>query len=174
MGFRDGSGISWTICKQSAHWSRQITTPTPRHSIFPDRMLFRMPIQQHWRPCLQCGQCHIYSWRRKLNTELLVFCQVGRKTLSQSVISYWVQLFMQKIVSWFWKLGRLYCFMLTSWCVCVVSAEEETSNSSMLGKPMTAERPQKPSSMSLDVLVLVVLEFHLFIREARVSEWAVS
>ena len=40
----------------------------------------------------------------------------------------------------------------------------------MLGKPMTAERPQKPSSMSLDVLVLVVLEFHLFIREAQVSE----
>jgi len=49
-------------------------------------------------------------------------------------------------------------------------AEEETSNAAMLGKPMTAERPQKPSSMSLDVLVLVVLEFHLFIREARVSE----
>ena len=33
---RDGgvwgcSGISWTICKQSAPRSRQITTPTPRH-----------------------------------------------------------------------------------------------------------------------------------------------
>jgi len=26
-------GISWTICKQSAPRSRQITTPTPRHSI---------------------------------------------------------------------------------------------------------------------------------------------
>ena len=25
------SGISWTICKQSAPRSRQITTPTPRH-----------------------------------------------------------------------------------------------------------------------------------------------
>jgi len=60
--------------------------------------------------------------------------------------------------------------LLTSSCVCVVLAEEETSNAAMLGKPMTAERPQKPSSMSLDVLVLVVLEFHLFIREARVSE----
>jgi len=28
------SGISWTICKQSAPRSRQITTPTPHHSIF--------------------------------------------------------------------------------------------------------------------------------------------
>ena len=32
MGFWDGSGISWTICKQSAPCSRQITTPTPHHS----------------------------------------------------------------------------------------------------------------------------------------------
>jgi len=28
------SRISWTICKQSAPCSRQITTPTPHHSIF--------------------------------------------------------------------------------------------------------------------------------------------
>jgi len=28
------SGISWTICKHSAPRSRQITTPTPHHSIF--------------------------------------------------------------------------------------------------------------------------------------------
>ena len=48
---RDGgvlgcSGISWTICKQSAPRSRQITTPTPYHSIFRGRMLFLMPNQQ--------------------------------------------------------------------------------------------------------------------------------
>jgi len=36
-GFWDGSGISWTICKQSAPHSRQITTPTCHHS---GRMLF--------------------------------------------------------------------------------------------------------------------------------------
>jgi len=29
MGFWDGSGISWTICKQFAPCSKQITTPTP-------------------------------------------------------------------------------------------------------------------------------------------------
>jgi len=46
MGFRDGSGISWTICKQSAPCSWQITTPTPHHSIFTGRMLFLTPNQQ--------------------------------------------------------------------------------------------------------------------------------
>jgi len=40
------SGISWTICKQSAPHSRQITTPTPHHSIFTGRMLFLTPNQQ--------------------------------------------------------------------------------------------------------------------------------
>jgi len=32
-GFRDGSGISWTMCKQSALCSKQITILTPHHSI---------------------------------------------------------------------------------------------------------------------------------------------
>jgi len=34
------SGISWTICKQSAPRSRQIITTTPHHSIFyrPDAL----------------------------------------------------------------------------------------------------------------------------------------
>ena len=45
MGFWDGSGISWTICKQSAPRSRKITTTTPHHSIFTDQMLFLMPNQ---------------------------------------------------------------------------------------------------------------------------------
>ena len=40
------SGISWTICKQSAPRSRQITTSTPHHSIFTGRMLFLTPNQQ--------------------------------------------------------------------------------------------------------------------------------
>ena len=39
-GFWHGSGISWTICKQSAPRSRQITTPTPHHLSFyrPDAL----------------------------------------------------------------------------------------------------------------------------------------
>jgi len=40
------SNISWTICKQSAPRSRQITTSTPHHSIFTGRMLFLTPNQQ--------------------------------------------------------------------------------------------------------------------------------
>jgi len=36
-------GISRTICKQAAPHSRQITTPTPHHSILTGRMLFLMP-----------------------------------------------------------------------------------------------------------------------------------
>ena len=39
------SSISWTICKQPALHSRQITTPTPHHSIFTGRMLFRQQCQ---------------------------------------------------------------------------------------------------------------------------------
>jgi len=46
MAFWDGSGISWTICKQSAPCSRQITTSTPHHSIFTDSILFQTPNQQ--------------------------------------------------------------------------------------------------------------------------------
>jgi len=46
VGFGDGSGISWTICKQSAPRSRLITTPTPHHSIFTGWMLFLTPTEQ--------------------------------------------------------------------------------------------------------------------------------
>ena len=40
------NGISWSICKQSAPCSVQITTPTPHHLIFLQTMLFLMPKQQ--------------------------------------------------------------------------------------------------------------------------------
>jgi len=40
------SGISWTTRKQSAPHCRQMTTPTPHHSIFTGRMLFLTPNQQ--------------------------------------------------------------------------------------------------------------------------------
>ena len=46
VGFWKGTGISWTICKQSAPRSRLITTPAPHHSIFTGRMLFLTPNQQ--------------------------------------------------------------------------------------------------------------------------------
>ena len=46
MEFWDGSGISWTICKQSAPHSRQITASTHHCSIFRGQMLFLTPNQQ--------------------------------------------------------------------------------------------------------------------------------
>jgi len=51
MGFWDGSGISWTVCKQSAPRSRHATTPAPHHSIFTGRMLFHAQptVSKHWR-----------------------------------------------------------------------------------------------------------------------------
>jgi len=48
MGFWDGSGISWTICKQSAYWS----TPTPYQSIFyrPHALPDAQPTEsKYWR-----------------------------------------------------------------------------------------------------------------------------
>jgi len=45
MAFWDGSGISWTICKQPAPRSRQLTTPTPHHN-FTGRMLSLTPNEQ--------------------------------------------------------------------------------------------------------------------------------
>jgi len=39
-GFRDGSCIGWTVCKQSAPRSRHTNTPTPHQSIFTGRTLF--------------------------------------------------------------------------------------------------------------------------------------
>jgi len=45
MGFRNGSGISWTIYKQSAPRSREITRPTPHHSVSAGWMLLLSPNQ---------------------------------------------------------------------------------------------------------------------------------
>jgi len=39
----DGSGVSWTVCKQSAPGCRQITMPTPYHSVLQVRC-------SSWRP----------------------------------------------------------------------------------------------------------------------------
>jgi len=59
MWFWDGSGISWTICKQSAPRSRQMTTPTPHRSIFTGRMLFLARNQQCQRRSIanEAGMC---------------------------------------------------------------------------------------------------------------------
>ena len=72
MGFWDGSGISWTMCKQSAPCSRQITTPTPHQSIFTGRLLFLKPNQQHQstegKKCSICLKCKINSPRKGMSS----------------------------------------------------------------------------------------------------------
>jgi len=51
MGFGNGSGISWTTCKQSAPHSRQITMPIPHHFIYRlDALPDAQPtVSKHWR-----------------------------------------------------------------------------------------------------------------------------
>jgi len=66
MGFRDGSGISWTICKQSAPRSRQITTPTPHHSetLLTDEMKHYVALiitQTHARAQFVVDLCSNYN-----------------------------------------------------------------------------------------------------------------
>jgi len=56
MGFWDGSGISWTICKQSAPRCRQLTTSTPHLSMF--YRLLALPdaqptVSEHWRQIIE-------------------------------------------------------------------------------------------------------------------------
>ena len=61
------SGISWTICKQSAPRSRQITTQTPHHSVFLQAGC------SSWRPTnsvkAQKAQCafKLNKWKLLLN-----------------------------------------------------------------------------------------------------------
>ena len=45
-GVLECSGISWTICKQSAPQSGQIPTPTAHQSFFTSQMHFPTPNQQ--------------------------------------------------------------------------------------------------------------------------------
>jgi len=60
MEFWGCSGISWTICKQSAPRCRQITTPTPHHSFFTGRIAlhciasYNISDQSLWMQ-LRCG-----------------------------------------------------------------------------------------------------------------------
>ena len=57
-GFLGCSGISWTICKQSAHLSKQITTPTVQHPSLKFYRLNALPdaqptVSKHWRHWVQ-------------------------------------------------------------------------------------------------------------------------
>ena len=55
--FWDGSGVSWTMCKQSAPHTRQITTPAAHHSIFSGLMLFLFFFSGLMLSLPECLQC---------------------------------------------------------------------------------------------------------------------
>ena len=66
--------ISWTICKQSAPRSRQITTPTPHHSVFyrPDALPDAQPTaSKHWRQWRLWNKQRMKSVRTISWTDLL-------------------------------------------------------------------------------------------------------
>ena len=59
-----GSGISWAICK-TAPCSRQITTPSPHHSVFyrPDALPAAQPTaSKHWRHIVKMGRKYITEY----------------------------------------------------------------------------------------------------------------
>jgi len=63
-----GSGISWAICK-SAPRSRQITMPTPHHSVFTGRMPFLPPNQQHQSTEAFSLKPYKYAASQKMSTQ---------------------------------------------------------------------------------------------------------
>ena len=84
MVFWDGSGISWTICKQSAPRSRHITTSTPHRSTFyrPDALPDAQPtVSNYWRQNMNFvyqSHTHTHSFYRPFNGPLSGTTQVSR------------------------------------------------------------------------------------------------
>ena len=74
----DGGGISWTIGKQSVPRSRQITTPTPHHSIFTGGMFFVTPNRRKYR--LSVDEI-LAGWSRH-SSIFIRHCRIRRLELS--------------------------------------------------------------------------------------------
>ena len=100
------SGISWTICKQSAPCSRQIATPTPNHSIFTGWMLFLTP-NQHCQSTVLPGTteakkyCTWCFWRFLRSCS--IFCCFSNFSVILASRSDWC-------------FGRLYALQLSAVC----------------------------------------------------------
>jgi len=89
-----GSGISWAICK-SAPRSRQITMPTPHHSVFyrPDALPAAQPIaSKHWRVwCMQCGL---------ITSDIYIYIYISSRILT---VGYKSANYTHKLVTLSWK-----------------------------------------------------------------------
>jgi len=74
VGFWDGNGISWAICKQSAPRSRQTTTPKPHRSIFTGWKLFVTPNQQCQSTEGSVDQCYLsYGFSVSVSVTVMYF-----------------------------------------------------------------------------------------------------
>ena len=90
----DSSGTSWTICKQSAPCSIQITKPTPHHSIFTGQILFLTPNKQ----CYSIEGTHLiiltqskYQWRSDLQSEVNNLNGDEESYQLEQAVPYWCQ-----------------------------------------------------------------------------------
>ena len=89
------SGISWAICK-SAPRSRQITSPTPHHSVFyrPDALPAAQPTaSKHWRQLLQTNTLFNILWNilRALRTGLNIAMTPWTKSDVFRTMSFFLQ-----------------------------------------------------------------------------------
>ena len=109
MGFWDGSGISWTICKQSAPRSRQITTPKPHHSFFTGWILL-LPPNQQCQSTEASVNCCIY-----LSTIVLQGC-----VASQSVTGWRLPHSNSTQITDGCRIGQLLCFRCRQKITCML------------------------------------------------------
>ena len=109
MGFGDGSGISWTICKQSAPRSRQITTLNVLQAVCSS-----------WCPtnsvkalkAISKLNCYVFYFRRKHASWQLCFI------LDQ--LFFWEFLFFALL--WNCWLG------VRKWCIDVIGTDSHSNN----------------------------------------------
>jgi len=114
VGFCDGSGISRTICKQSAPCSRQIGTSTPNHSIFTDQILFLTP-NHHWRQRMCTERENRIAIQHADSHITTAMCHMSTKTDTS-----FMQMSMYQITSYRVKLvffGNLYSVIVSCYSI---------------------------------------------------------
>jgi len=118
-----GSGISWAVCK-SAPRSRQITTPTPYHSVFyrPDAVPAAQPTaSEHWR--------QLYWPFNRSNDSTQVLLPVFDHSIHGCIAAYVLSL--ADTVGW----QRCYTSLQMQWQLMVVQSASLRSHAHFLSRP---------------------------------------
>jgi len=105
MGFAGGSGICWTICKQSAPRFKQVTKPTPHHcwrhchsilyrtAALPD---VQPKVSKHWRQNNKqlanssqkiCHYASAHNAVNQINKKLCYRRRTAQRTMSAEILS---------------------------------------------------------------------------------------